>query len=77
MIALGLESILVGHVAQRDEVAIGIAVAVGARLDQDQFLMLLHHLAIGGLRPGHNDLLQVANVLNAYSVGGLVAKGMK
>jgi len=73
MISLRLESILIGHVAQGDEVAIGIAVAVGSGLDENQLLVLIDHLAIGGLRLGHNDLLQVANVLHAYSVGGLVA----
>lgn len=68
MIALRLESVLVGHVAQGDQIAIGIAVAVGSRLYQDQFLVLIDHLSVGGLRLGHNDLLQVADVLHANAI---------
>lgn len=73
MVTLRLESVLIGHVAQGDEIAIGIAVAVGSGLDQYKLLVFVDHLAIGGLGLGNDDLLQIANVLYAYSVRCLIA----
>lgn len=72
MIALGLESILISHVAQCDDVALGIAVAVRASLHQHQLLMLIDDLSIGGLCLWNDDLLQVTHILYTNAVGGLV-----
>lgn len=72
MLALGLESILISHVAQCDDVALGIAVAVRASLHHHQLLMLLDDLSVGGLCPGDYDLLQVTHILYANAIGGLV-----
>lgn len=73
MIALGLEAVLVGHIAQGDDVALGIAVAVATGLDQDELLVLIDYLAVAGLRLGYDDLLQVANVLHSDAIRCLVA----
>lgn len=74
MIAFWLEAILVGHIAQRDDVALGIAVAVGAGLDQDELFVLIDHLTIAGLRLGYDDLLQVANVLHSDAIRCLITE---
>lgn len=72
MLSLGLESILIGHIAQSDDVTFRIAVAVRAGLHQHQFLMLIDDLSIHSFGLGDNDLLQITHILHTNAIGGLV-----
>lgn len=72
MLALRLESVLIGHIAQCDDVTLGIAVSVRAGLHQHQLLVFIDDLSITGLGLRHNDLLQVAHILHTNAVGCLV-----
>lgn len=73
MIAGRLEAVLVGHICDRDDFAVGRRVRVRAGLHDDLLLLLLARGRAVLVKYRHEDLLQEALTLGLDAVAGLVA----